>query len=287
MATERADASTRGLGRPGAARAERSRRNERVLKHAVPNLYRDQRRGCGICSAASRRRDAGRKAARSPSPASSASGSGRCRGASTGSTCRADTRDGGARRCWCMIHGCKQTATELAQGTRITALADAQRCAGADAGPERHGANPYRCWNWFDARTVAGKGEAAIVAKMIRDVAEAGAPIPRGSSLRACRQAQRSPRFWASAIRNSFARSPRIPASHAARPRRRYTVLTVMKRGPETDVAKIAHDARAIGGTLGPAARDPWRGRRCRRTPPCRGARAAVSRAQRRRRAGR
>jgi len=67
------------------------------------------------------------------------------------------------------IHGCRQTPEELAAGTRIAALAD------------RHGwlilfprqtkkANPWRCWNWFDKQTSAGRGEAAIVAAQIRAV---------------------------------------------------------------------------------------------------------------------
>ena len=65
------------------------------------------------------------------------------------------------------IHGCRQTPEELAAGTRIVSLAD------------HHGwlllfprqtakANPWRCWNWFDKRTSAGGGEAAIVAAQIR-----------------------------------------------------------------------------------------------------------------------
>jgi poly(3-hydroxybutyrate) depolymerase len=31
-------------------------------------------------------------------------------------------------------------------------------------------ANASRCWNWFDSATVAGRGETAIVAAMIRSV---------------------------------------------------------------------------------------------------------------------
>ena len=69
-----------------------------------------------------------------------------------------------------LLHGCKQTPTEFAQGARITTLADAQRTL-VLMPDQSKSANPYRCWNWFDARTVAGNGEAAIVAKMIRKVA--------------------------------------------------------------------------------------------------------------------
>lgn len=68
-----------------------------------------------------------------------------------------------------LIHGCRQTPEELAAGTRIAAFAD------------RHGwlvllprqtdkANAWQCWNWFDKRTSAGGGEAAIVAAQVRAV---------------------------------------------------------------------------------------------------------------------
>ena len=33
-------------------------------------------------------------------------------------------------------------------------------------------ANSERCWNWFDRRTIAGAGEAALVAAQIAEVME-------------------------------------------------------------------------------------------------------------------
>lgn len=65
-----------------------------------------------------------------------------------------------------MLHGCKQDPESFAAGTRMNRLAD------------EHGflvlyprqsvlANGYSCWNWFDPRTQARGGEAAIVMAMV------------------------------------------------------------------------------------------------------------------------
>jgi poly(hydroxyalkanoate) depolymerase family esterase len=68
-----------------------------------------------------------------------------------------------------LCHGCRQTPEEIAQGTRITELAD--RLGFIVLLPrQKDSANPWRCWNWFDKRTMNGKGEAAIVAAQIRSV---------------------------------------------------------------------------------------------------------------------
>lgn len=150
-----------------------------------------------------------------------------------------------------MIHGCKQTATELAQGSRIAALADAQGLL-VLMPDQSDAANPYRCWNWFDARTAAGKGEAAIVAKMIRNVAGSWRADPAriviaGMSAGAALAAILGLRY--PQLVRAVATHSGIACGAAASA---LTVLTVMKRGPETDVAKIAHDARASADILIP-----------------------------------
>ena len=68
-----------------------------------------------------------------------------------------------------LLHGCRQTPEEFAQGTRIAAFADRTGCVVLLPRQKEH-ANPWRCWNWFESRTTAGKGEAAIVAAQIRRV---------------------------------------------------------------------------------------------------------------------
>jgi poly(hydroxyalkanoate) depolymerase family esterase len=143
-----------------------------------------------------------------------------------------------------LCHGCKQTPEEFAQGTRITELAD------------RHGfvvllprqkdkANPWRCWNWFDTRTMKGAGEAAIVAAQIRFVRRRYrcqrkrvlvAGMSAGGAFAAV-MGLRYPRLVAAVAVHSglacgAARSP-------------LTAIAVMQNGPEQDVAAIGDRARA------------------------------------------
>lgn len=66
-----------------------------------------------------------------------------------------------------MVHGCRQDAEALAEGTRMNALAD--REGFMVLYPEQNSiANADRCWNWFDAAVGHGGGEAAIIAGMVR-----------------------------------------------------------------------------------------------------------------------
>lgn len=71
-----------------------------------------------------------------------------------------------------MLHGCAQSAADLAQAGHIDSLA-------AEAGalvlyPEQPaGANPLRCWNWFlPAHQARGAGEPAIIAELTRAIAD-------------------------------------------------------------------------------------------------------------------
>ena len=64
-----------------------------------------------------------------------------------------------------MLHGCKQTSADIAEGTRVNEHAD-------DRGwivvyPEQAtAANKYGCWNWFDPANLRGEGECALVLAM-------------------------------------------------------------------------------------------------------------------------
>ena len=65
-----------------------------------------------------------------------------------------------------LCHGCRQTPEDIAGLTRITEHAD--RNGALVLVPRQvDGANAYRCWNWFEANTSHGGGEAAIVAKFL------------------------------------------------------------------------------------------------------------------------
>jgi poly(hydroxyalkanoate) depolymerase family esterase len=143
-----------------------------------------------------------------------------------------------------LCHGCKQTPEEFAQGTRITELAD------------RHGfvvllprqkdkANPWRCWNWFDTRTMKGAGEAAIVAAQIRFVRRRYrchrkrvlvAGMSAGGAFAAVMGLRYPKLVSAVAVHSGLAcgaaRSP-------------LTAIAVMQNGPEQDVAAIGDGARA------------------------------------------
>ena len=69
-----------------------------------------------------------------------------------------------------MLHGCKQDAASFAAGTRFNLFADRGRFLVAY--PEhRRLANPYRCWNWFDPSSNQASGEVAIIASMVRAIA--------------------------------------------------------------------------------------------------------------------
>ena len=153
-----------------------------------------------------------------------------------------------------LLHGCRQTPEEVARGTRIAALAD--RLGSYVLIPrQKDAANPFRCWNWFDGATAAGRGEAAIVAAMMRkamrwrraDAARTAAiGLSAGAALAAILGLRHGDRVRA------VVSVAGIACGAAASP---LTALTVMKRGPETDVADIGREARAAAG--GAAGRVP------------------------------
>lgn len=69
-----------------------------------------------------------------------------------------------------MLHGCKQDPRAFAAGTRMNTLAEKVRCAVLY--PEQSQQyNPLRCWNWFESASLAGQGEAALIARLIDQVA--------------------------------------------------------------------------------------------------------------------
>ena len=68
-----------------------------------------------------------------------------------------------------MLHGCKQTATDFAESTRMNQLAERkgfavlypQQSAAADAN---------RCWHWYRRATQQGNGDVALIAEMIQQL---------------------------------------------------------------------------------------------------------------------
>jgi len=141
-----------------------------------------------------------------------------------------------------LLHGCRQAADDLAALTRIVDHADAHGML-VLLPRQTPQANEWGCWNWFEANTERGAGEAAIVAAQI---------------VRARRRYRaRRERVWVAGLSAGGAlaailglRHPRLvrgvlvhsglacgAASSAA------AALRVMREGPDTNVVRIADDA--------------------------------------------
>jgi poly(hydroxyalkanoate) depolymerase family esterase len=142
-----------------------------------------------------------------------------------------------------MIHGCRQTADEIAHATRVTGLADEMGCVVLL--PHQHPrANAWGCWNWFDRPTAAGRGEAAILLAQMRAVRRNYRIHPRrvyvaglssGGAL-ASVLGMRKPRSVAGVIAHSG-----IACGAASSP---MAALGVLRNGADTDVVEIAREAR-------------------------------------------
>ncbi|MEO8738972.1 MAG: PHB depolymerase family esterase [Casimicrobiaceae bacterium] len=150
-----------------------------------------------------------------------------------------------------LLHGCKQTPEDFAAGTRIAAMAD------------HHGwlvllprqtdkANPWRCWNWFDPRTSAGDGEAAIVAAQINAVRRTYRAHPRrvfavgmsaGGALAATLGIRHRGLFAGIVVHSGLASGA---ASSAL------TALDVMIRGADTPYERTAAAARGSAAAKTP-----------------------------------
>ncbi|HYQ98842.1 MAG TPA: PHB depolymerase family esterase [Casimicrobiaceae bacterium] len=142
-----------------------------------------------------------------------------------------------------LCHGCKQTPEEFAQGTRIAALADREGWL-VLMPRQKDSANAWRCWNWFDQATGAGRGEAAIVAAMVRSVRRwrradparvVAVGMSAGGALAAVLGLRAAGVVRAAAVHSGVACGAALSA---------FTAIGVMQRGPETDVEAIAASAR-------------------------------------------
>jgi poly(hydroxyalkanoate) depolymerase family esterase len=70
-----------------------------------------------------------------------------------------------------MLHGCRQDADSFGGLTRMNGIADRDNFLVLYP-EQRRLANSLRCWNWFSRSAQTGAGEAAILADMIRSLAE-------------------------------------------------------------------------------------------------------------------
>lgn len=154
-----------------------------------------------------------------------------------------------------MCHGCNQTPEQFAALTGIAERADREGML-VLLPRQASDANPWGCWNWFEANTERGGGEAAIVAAQIVDVRR--------------RYRARRERVWVAGISAGGAlaavlalRYPRLVrgilvhsglACGAAKSAA--TALSVMRDGPDNDVLRIADVARNAARRR--AARSAW-----------------------------
>ena len=76
-----------------------------------------------------------------------------------------------------MLHGCDQSATLFAQGTRMNHWAEKQGYAVLY--PQQSvSAHPHRCWKWYDRATQHGGGDVSLIVGIVNKVA-AKYPIDR------------------------------------------------------------------------------------------------------------
>ncbi|NHZ40663.1 PHB depolymerase family esterase [Massilia sp. CCM 8693] len=68
-----------------------------------------------------------------------------------------------------MLHGCEQSATQFAQGTRMNQTA--QKAGYAVLYPQQSlSAHPHRCWKWYDRATQQGGGDVPVIVGMVSQV---------------------------------------------------------------------------------------------------------------------
>ncbi len=138
-----------------------------------------------------------------------------------------------------MCHGCRQTPEEFAAATGIEDFADLHGWL-VLLPRQAEGANPWRCWNWFDTRTARGAGEAAIVLAQVdavrrdhradaRRVIVAG--LSAGGALAAAIAVRHSARVAGVFVHSGLACGAASGAMAA---------MGVLQRGPDTDVEAIA-----------------------------------------------
>jgi poly(hydroxyalkanoate) depolymerase family esterase len=142
-----------------------------------------------------------------------------------------------------LLHGCRQTPEEIAAGARITALAD-ERDWLVLLPRQAKDANVWGCWNWFDQRTAAGRGEAAIVAAQVRAVRRVYGAHPRrmfvaGMSSGACLAAVLGLRF--AKLFAAVGVHSGVACAAASSPA---TALRVLAAGADADIDAVALEAR-------------------------------------------
>jgi poly(hydroxyalkanoate) depolymerase family esterase len=143
-----------------------------------------------------------------------------------------------------LLHGCRQTPEDFAAATRIARLADDDDLL-VLLPRQNPRANAWGCWNWFDAATARGWGEAAIVAAQIRAVRRGYridrkrvfvAGLSSGGALAAVLGLRRP-----DLVAGVFVHSG-VACGAASSP---FAALGVLRNGADTDIVRVGADARA------------------------------------------
>jgi poly(hydroxyalkanoate) depolymerase family esterase len=146
-----------------------------------------------------------------------------------------------------LLHGCRQSASEFAAGTRMNALADQQRFIVLYPQQEQ-GANALRCWNWSDAATLEGHGEAGLIAHLVQAIADRYpvdaariymAGMSAGGAMVAVLAACHSKLFAAAAIHSGLMYAAASSLTGAAR---------AMRSGSRESPERSAQEAQRISG---------------------------------------
>lgn len=146
-----------------------------------------------------------------------------------------------------MLHGCRQTAEVFDAGTRMSELADRERFLVLY--PEQvRAANSHRCWNWFDTAHHTGAGEAAIIAGMVRAVAEIYNAEPSRLFVAGLSAGGAMTSILASCHADLFAAFGVHSGLMFQAARSTATAARAMRRGSDRDPAAAAAESFAISG---------------------------------------
>ncbi|WP_206995891.1 extracellular catalytic domain type 1 short-chain-length polyhydroxyalkanoate depolymerase [Trinickia mobilis] len=149
-----------------------------------------------------------------------------------------------------MLHGCKQTIDEFAEGTRMNLLADKFGFAVVYPEQSKH-IHAHRCWHWYDDREHAGRGEARAVASLVDAlVAEHGfdaesvyvAGLSAGAGLTSLLALHHPDRFAAVALHSG----PVFGDAHSG-----IAAMDVMRRGSHHDPAALVDEATDVAAYPG------------------------------------
>ncbi|QYD72334.1 PHB depolymerase family esterase [Paraburkholderia edwinii] len=144
-----------------------------------------------------------------------------------------------------MLHGCKQTIDEFAEGTRMNLLADRFGFAVVYPEQSKH-THAHRCWHWYDDSDNAGGAEALAVVSLVDAlVAEHGfdpervyvAGLSAGAGLASLLAMRYPERFAAVALHSG----PAFGEAHSG-----ITAMDVMRRGARQDPVTLVDRAADV-----------------------------------------